>query len=275
MNWSDSAIVLRAIRHGESGLAVSLLTHQHGRCQGRLTGVDEGAALPGASLEVGYTLGGIGEPGAIDARETVPGVDPQTRQCITVLRTAASLVHAAFELGEPVPRVFDALSELVTALRANDDRWPAAYVRVELESLRALGWAGSLIRNEWAFRRGAALYLVPASGRIVTHAEAGAFIDRLVPVPGLLMGKTDARRADALGGLTVTGLLFDIASRREGASSPLPDSRGDVVSLVRSSTMAPRHDRQHKEPTLSKRSRNRLLLGFRELLVPNPRMTRS
>ena len=116
MNWTDTAITLRAMRTGKTGVALSLLSARHGRCQGRLVGEEAPEALPGSRLEIAYTQSGIGEPGSIEATELDPGFAGAEGAAPLVMRIAASLIHGLFELGEPLPRLYEALSAVAMSM---------------------------------------------------------------------------------------------------------------------------------------------------------------
>src|ERR1044072_5684345 len=112
MEWSDQGIVLSARPHGEGGMVVALLTHDHGRHAGFVPGGGSRRARPA------WQLGNL-----VDVRRRGAPARPA---------------------GEPHPAMFDGFSALLGAL--DHPGWPGIYVRLELGLLQELGFGLDLTK---------------------------------------------------------------------------------------------------------------------------------
>jgi DNA repair protein RecO (recombination protein O) len=115
------------------------------------------------------------------------------------------------------------LNALITVLLEEDD-WPERYVRYELALLAELGFGLDLTACAVTGGQADLAYVSPTSGRAVGRAAAGAYAPRLLPLPGFLIGRGVADKAQIEAGLRLTGAflqrhLFDAGER------PLPAAR--------------------------------------------------
>jgi DNA repair protein RecO (recombination protein O) len=79
------------------------------------------------------------------------------------------------------------------------------------------------------------VYVSPSSGRAVSRGGAGAYADRLLPLPPFLLGRGTADPAQLAAGLRLTGTflrrhLFDASERS------LPEARDRLLARLLRST---------------------------------------
>ncbi len=127
VQWSDEAIILAARPHGETSLIVQLLTREHGRHAGLVRGARKargrGVYEIGNRVEASWQARLAEHLGMLRC-ELVAGCaaglidDPARLAC---LAAAAAVAEAALPERETVPRCFDGLGEVLSALSLDRD----------------------------------------------------------------------------------------------------------------------------------------------------------
>lgn len=209
VEWVDDAIVLSAEPWGETGAIVALLTVGHGRYAGLLPGgqsrrfralLQPGNHVRGrwrARLE--EHLGHLAlEPLAMSAAAWL-----DHPEILALLRSACVVTEACLPERQPMPGIYAGLS----ALLALEDpaHWAPAYVRWEVELLRALGYGLNLDRCALTGRSDDLSHVSPRTGCAVTRAAATPWLEKLLALPPFLAGGGYEGRADILAGLRLTG----------------------------------------------------------------------
>ncbi|MBM3560242.1 MAG: DNA repair protein RecO [Alphaproteobacteria bacterium] len=240
MDWTDEGFVLSARPFGEGSAIVELLTSQHGRHAGLLKGgrtpSRRGALEPGTRVRTvwrGRFAENLGSWSGLEPlRHHAAGVmDDATR--LAALAAVCAVAAGALPEREPHPEVFAGTEALFAVLDAggDDEVWAAAYVRWELDLLAALGFGLDLARCAATGRNDMLAWVSPRTGRAVSLAAGEAYKDRLLALPGFLVGRGDADAAALRDGLHLTAhflqsCLFDPLDR------PLPAARGRLAELV-------------------------------------------
>ena len=240
MWWQDEGVVLAARRHGESSAVVSLLTQAHGRHAGLVRGGAGRRATPvyqpGNHLRVVWRARLADQLGAFSA-ELLSAVAARLLDApdrLAALGAACALLEASLPERDPHPLLYSELAELIDVLVEPKD-WPERYVRFELALLAELGFGLDL---ETCAVTGASpdlAYVSPRSGRAVSRQGAGKYADRLLPLPGFLLGRAPADPAQIEAGLRLTGAflrrhLFDASERA------MPNARERLVHQLTRST---------------------------------------
>jgi DNA repair protein RecO (recombination protein O) len=151
------------------------------------------------------------------------------------LEWATVLTAAALPEGQPYRALYRGLAGLLGALEAAPSArgWSAALVHYEMLLLGELGFGVDL--GECAVT-GMTLdlrFVSPKSGRAVSGAAAGAYRDRLLPLPPFLLGgQQPPGWSDILAGLKLTGhfLARDLLIERQ---AELLVSRERLVERLR------------------------------------------
>lgn len=240
MDWTDEGFVLSARPFGEGSAIVDLLTAEHGRHAGLLKGgrtpSRRGALEPGTRVRTvwrGRLAENLGSWAGLEPiRHHAAGVmDDASR--LAALAAACAVAAGALPERESYPEVFAGTEALFEVLAATDDAaiWAAAYVRWELGLLAALGFGLDLARCAATGANDMLAWVSPRTGRAVSLAAGEAYRDRLLALPGFLVGRGAADAPALSEGLRLTAhflqrCLFDPLDR------PLPAARGRLAELV-------------------------------------------
>ena len=240
MEWSDDAIVLSARAYGETAALVAVLAREHGRCVAMLPGgqgARRRAALePGALVHVrwrGQSPDRLGTWGMeLESAVAARFLDDPGR--LAALASACALCDACLPEREPHPALFDGLSALFTVL--DGSAWGEATVRWEIGLLAELGFALDLsacaVTGTPAGADGVndvLTHVSPRSGRAVSASAAEPYLDKLLPLPGFLVGRGGGGVADVAAGLALTGYFLE----RSALHGPLPAARLRLAGFCR------------------------------------------
>lgn len=212
MEWTDQGIVLSATPHGESSAVARLLTREHGRHAGLVQGGQGRLARslyqPGNLLSCrwrGRLADHLGRYSCEleDAKSAILLEDANRLAC---LRAATAICDAALPEREPHPECFEGLRALLDALAG--DHWGEVYVHWELSLLAALGFGLDLSACAATGLRDDLCYVSPKSGRAVSRAAGTPYKERLLPLPGFLIGKGGGGPLEVVRGLSLTGFFL-------------------------------------------------------------------
>ncbi len=233
MEWTDEGIVLSTRAHGETGLIAMVLTREHGRHAGLARGQKLRAALqPGTRVQARWRarlaehLGSYAlEPAGSTAALLID--DPLR---LAALSSACAIVEVALPEREPHPPVFDGMRALLDTLTG--EHWDAAYVQWEVGLLAALGFGLDLERCAASGRNDELAYVSPRTGRAVSLSAGEPYRDRLLPLPGFLIGRGGADPGSVAKGLALTGHFLERTLFGQ-AHRPLPPARQRYVDRYR------------------------------------------
>lgn len=202
MEWLDQGILLGLRRHGEGAAVASLLTAAHGRHAGLIPGGfsrrHRGALQPGNRLQVIWRarlaehLGNFAWE-LVEPLGTAWLEDPDR---LAALAAACALAEATLPEREPHAEVHAALADLLAMLGQPD--WPRRYVKWEIGLLAGLGYGLDLSRCAVTGATEELAFVSPRSGQAVSRAGAGPWRDRLLPLPGFLLGGENGEIGDGL-----------------------------------------------------------------------------
>ncbi|WP_207459427.1 DNA repair protein RecO [Azospirillum sp. SYSU D00513] len=225
MEWSDEGIVLSTRPHGEGGAVATLLTRTRGRHAGLVMGArsarQRGNFEPG-SLVAARWRGRLPNHLGNLTVEPVHGyaaafLDEPLK--LAALTSACALTEAALPEHEPHPAVFDGLLALFGLL--DTTAWAEAYVRWEVGFLSESGFGLDLDRCAVTGSNDYLAYVSPRTGRAVTASVGEPYRDRLLPLPGFLVGLGGGGPAEVGQGLRLTGHFLE----RHVLNGPLPPAR--------------------------------------------------
>ncbi len=225
MEWIDEGIVLSARPHGESAAVAALMTRVHGRHVGLVQGGRSSrlrAALePGTLVSVRWRARLPEHLGAYTV-EPVRGyaaafLDDPLR--LGGLASACALVDAALPEREPHPAMVDGMLALFGLLDA--PAWAEAYVRWEIGVLAELGFALDLDRCALTGANDYLAFVSPRTGRAVSAAAAEPYRERLLALPGFLVGRGGGGAVEVGQGLALTAHFLE----RHVLAGPLPAAR--------------------------------------------------
>lgn len=245
MEWRDEGVILAARRHGEGAAIVEVFTAEHGRHAGVVKG---GASRrmapllqPGGQVAVEWSARLEEHIGTfrLDPVRSRAGDIMGDGAALAALAAVTGLTLAALPERASHPALYAATTALLDALGRDRD-WPAAYARWELALLGELGFGLDLSRCAVTGAGGDLAYVSPRTGRAVSRAGAGAWVDRLLPLPSFLLDDTPphdgATLADALA---LSGFFLE---RRLAPALPrerLPAARARAVAAILSRAVEP------------------------------------
>jgi DNA repair protein RecO (recombination protein O) len=222
VDFTDSALVLSARRHGEGDLILSCLTAQHGRHLGLVRGGasrrQRAAFEAGNALAVTWRARLEEQLGHFTAEVTGSHAarlmhDPGR---LAALGAATAVVDATLPERQPNAEVFEDLSTLIASLVGDGDGgdsgnagsagWAALYLRWELKLLADLGFGLDLGSCAVTGVTEGLEFVSPRTGRAVSRAGAGRYAERLLPLPAALRDPMAAASpGEVAQGLRVTG----------------------------------------------------------------------
>ena len=234
MEWRDDAIVLSARRHGESALIAHVLTAGRGRCAGRAPGGagrrEKALWEPGNQLHCRWRARSAERLGSLSgelAQARAAGLLDKPGR-LAALSAACALCDALLPERAPHPALFHALAALLDFLSAPasgdaPEDWAAAYVVWEVGLLAELGFALDLDRCAVTGAREDLRWVSPRTGRAVSAAAGAAWANRLLALPGFLIGAGAPGLRAVNDGLRLTGHFLN----RHGAAgrAGLPPAR--------------------------------------------------
>ncbi|MCB8820953.1 DNA repair protein RecO [Microvirga rosea] len=238
MQWTDEGIVLGVRKHGESSVILEVMTREHGRHLGLVHGGRSKSLQP--VLQPGNTIQATWRARLDEHLGTfqVEGLDLRAAQLIgspLALYGLATLAHLLRCLPERDPHqaLYETLEVLVDHL---DDPHlaPALFVRFEVAMLAELGFGLDLTSCAATGGRDNLIYVSPKSGRAVSAAAGEAYKDRLLRLPGFLIGQTRSNRpagSDIRDGFALTDFfLHQNVFEPRGQSAP--EERARFVTLA-------------------------------------------
>lgn len=208
--WSDQGIVLSARAHGEGGAVLSVMTEHHGRHNGYVHGAKSsrlrGLTEPGTLLDLTWKarlsdqLGTLGFEHGVNRAGHLLG-DPLK---LCALLSACSLCDRALPEREVHPGLFHGMKALIESM--SSDVWAAAYVLWEIALLKELGFGLDLTRCVAGGDNTTLTHVSPKSGCAVSAAQAEPYKDKLLVLPGFLIGRgMEGGDQAILDGLRLTG----------------------------------------------------------------------
>lgn len=228
--WSDQAISLGLRRFGETGAILEVFARGHGRRRGMVYGgasqKKRAPMQPGNTLSVTWKARADDSLGFFTAETETEraAVHMASGEALAGLSALSELLAAALPEGEAKPALYDA-SETLLDMLGNEEVWPALFIRWELGLLTMLGYGLDLENCAVSGANDGLTHVSPKSGRAVRGSDAGAFLDRLLPLPQFLVENTaPVTPVDIHNGFRLTGhflgqrLFADL-------NKPVPEAR--------------------------------------------------
>jgi len=229
VEWEAPAVVLAARPYGEGDALVTVLTEPHGTHRGLARGgasrTQASTWQPGNVVQARWVARLSDQLGSMTAELVHPGAALAMDDALSlaVLSSACAVAEGALPEREPHPLVFAGLVQLVAGLARGPDVL-TELVRWEGALLAELGYGLDLSACTVSGVVSGLAWVSPKTGRAVSDAAAGEWRDRLLRLPGFLVGGNAASAADWRDGLKLTGhfLARDAFGQQH---RPLPAAR--------------------------------------------------
>ncbi|KAA2315673.1 DNA repair protein RecO [Pseudooceanicola sediminis] len=237
MEWREDGILLAVRRHGESAAIIEVFTPSHGRHAGIVRGGSSRKIAPmlqpGAQLDIAWRARLEEHLGyfTVEPVRSRAAVSLGERLALAGLNAVTGLLVFCLPEREAHPRLYRQTEQLLDLLD-RPEVWPLAYLRWEMALLEDMGYGLDLSCCAVTGATEGLAYVSPRTGRAVTRAGAGAYADRLLPLPPTLMGQGDAPDADVAAALMVTGHFLHNRLAPELGSKPLPDARQRLIEAI-------------------------------------------
>lgn len=237
IEWRAPGLLLAVRKHGESAAIIEVFTEAHGRQTGvvRGGGGRRMAAVlqPGASLDVVWRARLEEHLGNFTA-ELVRGRAGGLLGDRTALAGLASLT-ALCSFCLPERQAYPALfrqTETVLDLIGTTDLWPFAYLQWEAALLSEMGYGLDLTACAVTGATEGLVYVSPRSARAVTATGAGAWAERMLPLPACLQGVPTTAPSDVLRGLQTTGYFLEHRLVPAQGDKDLPAARARLIDAL-------------------------------------------
>ncbi len=231
-------ILLSVREHSERGLVVRGLTAEHG-VQAGLTRVSDRARReiqPGNRAQAQWSARLAEQLGFLSLEVTQVTAAPILDDPLALLGLQSLTALAALTLPErePCPSLYAGASLVLDHL-SQPDIWPWLLVRWEVELLTQLGYGLEIDRCALTGKphglNDVLAYVSPKTGRAVTLSAGAPWADKLLPLPGFLLGQTPQQPQEVLDGLHLTGHFLS-ARACAALDRPLPTARESLAQRL-------------------------------------------
>jgi len=237
MDWRDEGTLLSVRKHGETSAIIEVFTASHGRHAGVVRGGTSRKIAPvlqpGAQLDVAWRarleehLGSF----TVEPLKSRAAAVMGDRAALAGLNAMTALLAFALPEREPHPRLYER-SVAMFDLLGKTDAWPVAYLQWERALLEELGFGLDLTECAVTGAREDLVFVSPKSGRAVSADGAGAWADRLLPLPAELLGVVTGDLAGLADGLRTTGHFLVHGLAHSLGDKPLPEARARLVDML-------------------------------------------
>ena len=236
MDWQDQGTVISVRLHGESAAIIEVFTAAHGRHAGVVRG---GASRklapvlqPGGQVALTWRARladhlGVFTVEPVRARAAIL----EDRLALAALASICAMLRMALPERETHALLWRLTMALLDRLEAGQV-WQEEYLRWEMALLDELGFGLDLSRCAVTGGRDDLAYVSPKSGRAVSRAGAGAWAERLLPLPQVLLGQGHAQGAELGQGLAITGHFLARGLAPVLAGRGLPAARARLIELL-------------------------------------------
>lgn len=236
MEWQGEGTVLARRPHGETAIILDVLTERHGRHSGLVPGgaSQKRAAMlqPGSRLNLHWRARREDQLGTFAAEpirlRSGLMADPLA---LAGLNAVCALLVFALPERDPHPALVADTERLLDGMEHGTD-WQDDYLRWEIRLLDEMGFGLDLTACAVTGTRDGLAYVSPRSGRAVSRDGAGEWVDRLLPLPGILGGAGDNRGRGLAEGLAITGHFLTARLAVELVGRPVPPARQRLVERL-------------------------------------------
>lgn len=209
MEWIDEALVLSARPHGETSAVVTLLTPEHGRHAGLVSGGQGRQAQPilqpGNRVKARWRARLTEHLGnyTLDLMTSHAAAWLDTPEVLSIIASACAVTEASLPERQPLPGLYAGLATLFSL--QDCDLWGPLYVRWEMGLLQALGYGLDLSQCAANGTAENLVYVSPRTGRAVSREAGEPYHEKLFPLPAFLLGAGEWTASDVFQGLELTG----------------------------------------------------------------------
>ena len=219
MEWRDQGIILSLKKYGEFDAILEVFTRQHGRHAGIVKGGlgrrQRGNIQPGNEVDVTWR-------GRLETHLGTYSVELKNARAVSylyhpeklaALNSCTSLLCLAIAENEKHEPLLDGFLALLDALEVSDDQlvnWGPLLVKWELGLLSELGYGLNLDCCAATGVTENLIYVSPKSGRAVSQSSGKPYHDKMLALPGFLLGNSDQLNTqEIVDGLHLTEFFME------------------------------------------------------------------
>ena len=236
MDWESEGYILSVKKHGETSAIIDVFTPDKGRHLGLVRGGvsrrSRPVLQPGNKVKVAWR-GRLSEHlGAytVEALSARAAELMDDRLSLSGLNAICAVARECLPEREPHIDVYRALEVLIENLH-DPEIWPALYVRWEAGLLTAMGYGLDLKSCAATGVNDNLTHVSPRSGRAVSASAAEPYKDKLLTLPGFLLGRPYAPLEDVADGLSLTGYFLETRVQW-GVNKTLPEARTRMIERL-------------------------------------------
>ena len=236
MDWREEGVLLAVRKHGETSAIIDVFTEGHGRHAGVVRGGTSRKIAPvlqpGAQLDVTWRARLEDHLGTFSVEPVRSRADLMSaRETLAAMNAVTALLAFVLPEREAHPTLYQRSLAMLDMI-GDGPFWTLAYLRWELALLDDLGFGLDLGRCAVTDRSDNLVFVSPKSGRAVSRAGAGEWVDRMLPLSPVLIGEGDGSPSEVLDGLKVTGHFLAQNFASSIGDKPLPAARQRFVDLI-------------------------------------------
>jgi len=234
MEWRGTAILLSVRRHGETSAIIDVFSEEKGRHAGVVRGGTSRRIAPilqpGAQLDVAWRARLEDHIGAfaVEPVRSRAALVMGDRLALAGLNAVTGLLSFCLPEREAHGPLYRRTEQLLDLLGQNAV-WPLAYLRWEVALLEEMGFGLDLGTCAVTGATEELIYVSPKTGRAVSRVGAGAWVDRLLPLPDVLRARGHAPDTEIAQALETTGYFLNNHLAPDLGNRPVPDARARFV----------------------------------------------
>lgn len=237
MEWRDRGILLSTRKHGETSAIIEVFTPLHGRHLGVVrAGTSRKLApilQPGAQLDVTWRARLDDHIGTfnVELLRSRSAIAISNRLALAALNAVVAILRLVLPEREAMGNFYTATEQLLDLLD-QQDTLPLIYLKWEMLLLETMGYGLDLRTCAVTGKASDLQYISPKSGHAVSTQGAGKWVDRLLPLPVVMIGKGSANTAEVLAALKVTGFFIENHLFKGLDLDRAPDARGRLLEII-------------------------------------------
>lgn len=237
IEWQDEAALLVTRPFGETSVIIEVFSAAHGRHAGVVRGGTSRKVAPilqpGAQLSVAWKARLDSHLGSftVEPIRSRAAAAMGDRLALAGLNAVCSLLAMVLPEREPHTPLYNRTVGLLDLL-GQSDVWPLAYLRWEQALLEEMGFGLDLSACAVRGVNEDLIYVSPKSGRAVSRDAAGAWADRMLPLPEVLAGKGDASNAQIAKAMVTTGYFIEHRLIKGLGDRPMPPARARLIDAI-------------------------------------------